>query len=228
MSEVPVKTPASSDSIVIVGAGGHGRGVFEILAASARARGAANPVRGFLDDAPGARASVAGLPILGGIDQAASLREQNRFLIGIGDPRARAKVAGVLDEIGVEYASAVHPSAVLYGDVSVGAGTVVAAGVVVAAATRLGPHTLLNLNATVGHDCEFGRFATVGPGANLGGNVRMEEGAFVGLNGTVLPGRALGAWSALGAGSVLLEDLVAGATAFGVPARVIRRTGEAR
>ena len=104
----------------------------------------------------------------------------------------------------------------------------VAAGVVVAAATQLGPHSLLNLNATVGHDCILGRFATVGPGANLGGNVRMEEGAFVGLNGTVLPGRALGAWSTLGAGSVLLEDLREATTAFGVPARVIRRIGEAR
>jgi sugar O-acyltransferase (sialic acid O-acetyltransferase NeuD family) len=228
VSEDAVGYEVPARGIVIVGAGGHGRGILEILAASARARGVASPVRGFLDDAPGTRASVAGVPILGGIRRAGELREQNQFVIGVGDPRARARVASALDEIGVEYARAVHPSAILYGDVSLEEGAVIAAGVVVAAATKLGAHALLNLNATVGHDCELGRFATIGPGANLGGNVRMEEGAFVGLNGTVLPGRSMGAWSTLGAGSVLLEDLRDATTAFGVPARVIRRAGEVR
>ena len=217
-----------SPGIVIVGAGGHGRGILEILIAAAEARGAGSPVRGFLDDAPDRRDMIAGLPLLGGTGRAAELKSAHRFVLGIGDPKTRAAVAAGLDELGVAYASAVHPSATLYRDVRLGDGTVVAAGAVVAAATRLGRHALLNLNATVGHDCELSDFATVGPGGNVGGNVRMGEGAFVALNGTVLPGRALGAWSILGAGSVLLEDLAAGATAFGVPARVVHRAGEDR
>lgn len=217
-----------SGSIVIVGAGGHGRGILEILTAFAEARGARCTVRGFLDDASGDRTTIAGLPIFGGLALAADFRAENQFVIGIGDPKARALVAKKLDELSVTYARAVHPSAVLYREVSLEDGAVVAAGVVVAAATRLGRHTLLNLNATIGHDCTLSSFSTVGPGANVGGNVRMGDGAFVGLNGTVLPGRNLGAWSTLGAGSVLLEDLREGATAFGVPARVVHRAGETR
>jgi acetyltransferase EpsM len=185
-------------------------------------------VRGFLDDAPGARTEVAGLPILGSIERASELRTENRFVIGVGDPRVRAAVARKLDGLAASYATAIHPSAILYREVSIGDGTVIGAGVVVAASTRLGPHSVINLNATVGHDCVLSAFATVAPGANLGGNVHMKEGAFVGLNGTVLPGRALGAWSMLGAGSVLLEDLGDGTTAFGVPARVVQRAGGSR
>lgn len=164
-----------SGGIVIVGAGGHGRGILEILHAAAEARGFPCPVRGFLDDAPGAPA-VAGFSILGSVERAAELRAENRFVIGIGDPRVRAAVARKLDEFSASYAIAVHPSAILYREVSIGDGAVIGAGVVVAASTRLGPHSIVNLNATVGHDCVLSAFATVAPGANLGGNVHMKEG----------------------------------------------------
>jgi sugar O-acyltransferase (sialic acid O-acetyltransferase NeuD family) len=214
------------EPILIVGAGGHGRGILEILRAVAAAAGAACPVAGFLDDDPYVLAATpGGLPVLGNLDEAPRLiGSGHRFLIGVGEPRIRSAVADRLAKNGAVFATAVHPSAVLYGDVSVAPGCVIGAGVIVAAGTRLCDHVLLNLNATVGHDCLLERFATVGPGANIGGNVTLGEGAFVGLNGTVVPGRSLGSASQLGAGSVLLEDLEAGCIAFGVPARVVGRT----
>jgi sugar O-acyltransferase (sialic acid O-acetyltransferase NeuD family) len=214
------------EPIVIVGAGGHGRGILEILRAVAAVAGAACPVAGFLDDDPGVLAAKpGGLPVLGSMEEAPRLiRGGHRFLIGVGEPRIRRAVADRLASNGAVFAAAVHPSVIMYGEVSVAPGCVLGAGVVVAAATRLCDHVLLNLNATVGHDCLLDRFATVGPGANIGGNVTMGEGAFVGLNGTVLPGRSLGPASQLGAGSVLLENLEAGCIAFGVPARVVGRT----
>ena len=214
------------EPVLIVGAGGHGRGILEILRAVAVVAGTACPVAGFLDDDPSVLAAMpGGLPVLGSLDEAPGLiRSGHRFLIGVGEPRIRRAVADRLAMNGAVFATAVHPSVIMYGDVSVAPGCALGAGVVVAAATRLCDQVLLNLNATVGHDCLLERFATVGPGANIGGNVRMGEGAFVGLNGTVLPGRGLGPASQLGAGSVLLDDLEAGCIAFGVPARVVGRT----
>lgn len=215
-----------NQSIVIVGAGGHGRGILEILRAEADAKGAACEVQGFLDDRAELRGGAcAGLPVLGRLDDAPRLAAEGaRFLLGIGDPQVRRQVVRRLG--GIPYGRAVHPSAVLYGEVEIGAGAVIAAGVVVAAATSLGEQVLLNLNATVGHDCRLAAYATVGPGANLGGFVVMGEASFVGLNGTVVPGRSLGAGSRLGPGSVLLEDLGDRRVAFGVPARVVDRVRE--
>ncbi len=207
--------------VIIVGAGGHGRGVLEILRAREAIGG--TDVRGFLDDSPErAGSEVAGVPVLGTIEQAGEWTDCH-FIIGVGDPEPRRRIAERLASHSVEYATAVHPKAVLYSDVEVGPGSVIAAGVVIAASTRLGAHTLVNLGATVGHDNQLAGFATVGPGANLGGFVRMEEASFIGLGGVVVPGKTLGAESKLGPGSVLLEDLDAGATAFGVPARVVDR-----
>ncbi len=218
------RTPGSSNGpIVILGAGGHGRGVLEILRAAAERDGSKCPVLGFLDDrAELFGGNCAGLPILGRIEEAERFDGQGAsFLMGVGDPLVRRALVTKLGEL--PYAGAVHPSAVLYGDVEYGAGAVIAAGVVVAAATRLGAHSLLNLNATVGHDCVLEDFATVGPGANLGGFVTMGEAAFVGLNATVVPGRRIGARARVGPGSVLLEDLKEERIAFGVPARVVDR-----
>jgi acetyltransferase-like isoleucine patch superfamily enzyme len=54
-----------------------------------------------------------------------------------------------------------------------------------------------------------------------GGEVTVGEGTFVGIGATVIPGRALGDWSTVGAGSLVSKDIPAGVTAVGVPARVI-------
>lgn len=206
--------------ILIVGAGGHGRGILEILVAA----GQGECVVGFLDDGLGSEHRVGGLPVVGTVASAASWSAKGAvFLLGVGEPLVRRTVARKLDALGAAFASAVHPRATLYREVEVGPGAVVAAGVVVAAKTTLGPHSLLNLNATVGHDCRLEAFATVAPGANLGGFVHMAEAAFVGLNGTVVPGRNLGRECRLGPGSVLLEDLGERRIAFGVPARVVDR-----
>jgi sugar O-acyltransferase (sialic acid O-acetyltransferase NeuD family) len=217
----------AESGVVIVGAGGHGRGILEILRAQARARGVDPAVGGFLDDDEALWGrTCGGVPIRGGLETAARLASEGHlFLVGVGEPAPRREVAERLSAEGARFATAVHPDATLYGDVEVGPGTVVAAGVVVAASTRLVAHNLLNLSATLGHDCVLEEFATVAPGANLGGGVRMGKASFVGLNGTVIPGLSLGEGARLGAGSVLLEDLPAGRVAFGVPARVVDRSG---
>ncbi|MEZ4651403.1 MAG: acetyltransferase [Candidatus Eisenbacteria bacterium] len=212
------------NGIVIIGAGGHGRGILEILRAAASDRSDAPAVHGFLDDhADLAGTTVGGVSVLGGLGLVPELAGRHHFLIGVGDPDPRREIALRLSEMEAEFATAVHPSAVIYGDVTLGPGTVIGAGVVIAANTTLGPHCLVNLGATVGHDCRLAAYATVGPGANLGGFVTMDEGSFVGLGGVVVPGKSIGSGSKLGPGSVLLEDLGPDRIAFGVPARVVDR-----
>src|SRR5262245_17083569 len=153
----------ASQPLIIAGAGGHGRGILEIVRAMfASGDDRWQPV-GFLDDDPNLRgAERGGLPVRGTLgDSDRFVKEGTAFLLGFGDPALRRRVAGPLARAGAVFAQAIHPSAVLYGDVEIGSGTVIAAGVVVAAGARLGPHALLNLNCTIGHDCILGPYATV-------------------------------------------------------------------
>jgi acetyltransferase EpsM len=54
----------------------------------------------------------------------------------------------------------------------------------------------------------------------LAGEVRVGEGALVGIGANVTPRRVLGPWSVIGAGAAVIADVPAAATAVGVPACV--------
>lgn len=53
--------------------------------------------------------------------------------------------------------------------------------------------------------------------------VRLCEGAFVGINATILPGVTIGKHAVVGSGAVVTHDVPDYATVAGVPARVISR-----
>jgi acetyltransferase-like isoleucine patch superfamily enzyme len=55
--------------------------------------------------------------------------------------------------------------------------------------------------------------------------VRLDEGCSIGAGATIADGVYVGAWSIIGAGAVVNENVPAHVTAAGVPARIIQRHG---
>ena len=193
-------------SIYIVGAGGHGAVIADILVASGRV------VRAFLDRAP-SRDSIAGLPVITGT----TLPEPDAaVIVAIGDNHTREVVAAQYQC----FATAIHPSAVVASGVEIGEGSVVMAGAVVNPGVRIGRHCIVNTQSSVDHDCIIGDFAHIAPGAILGGNVTLGRGAFIGLGGRVIHGIRIGEATIVGAGATVVEDLPESVVAWGVPARV--------
>jgi acetyltransferase-like isoleucine patch superfamily enzyme len=94
---------------------------------------------------------------------------------------------------------------------------------VVNTGTVIEDNVILNTGCTVDHHNYIGSHAHLAPGAHLGGDVRIGEGALVGIGTTVIPGRRIGDWAVVGAGSVVTRDIPPYTTAVGIPARVIKR-----
>ncbi len=205
---------------VIIGAGGHGKVVLDIL----RAAGMYRPM-GFIDADPSlAGCSVGGLPVLGPANQLSKLRQQKvkRAIVAIGDNAVRRSYATRLLEDGFELINAIHPTAVVSTSATVGRNVVIAAGAVVCTEVKLADSVIINTSAVVDHECEIGEAVHVAPMAALAGRVRVEAEAFIGMGARIIQCLTIGQRAVIGAGAVVLVDVAAGATVVGVPARVVK------
>lgn len=193
----------------MIGAGGHAKVVVEACLAAGWS------VLGTADDDPDR--TVFGLPHLGS-PEGLSPDPGVRAVLAVGSNAARRELARRLNGR-LEWASVVHPAAVVSPRARIGEGVVVFAGAVVQADTVVGRHVILNTGCRVDHDNELGDFCHVAPGAVLAGTVRLGEGVFVGAGAVAVPNRTLGAWCTVGAGGVVTRDTEPGLTYVGVPAR---------
>lgn len=207
------------DRLVIWGAGGHARVIADIVSLTN-----SYEVVGFLDDVqPEPRpVSFSNAPILGGAEQLEGLRSRGvgYIILGFGNCQARLDLARTARAVGFILATVIHPSAVVANGVIIGTGSVIAAGAVVGPGARLGENVIVNTGATVDHDCELADGVHVCPGVNLAGNVVVGAAAWIGIGATVIQKVCIGAGAIVGAGAVVLRDVPAGATVYGVPARV--------
>lgn len=203
--------------ILILGAGGHGKAVADLLLADGRFE-----VVGFLDAAPKAT-QVLGLPMLGDESLLAALAGQG---IGcahpaIGHNAARQAAAGRLQAAGFALPALIHPAAIIGAGVQLADGVAVLARAVIGPDARIGALALINTGAIVEHDCVLEEAAHIGPGTVLAGGVRVGAGALIGAGAVIRPGIAIGAGAVVGAGAAVVEDVAPGATVMGVPARPV-------
>ncbi|MER7561394.1 acetyltransferase [Streptomyces sp. NPDC097941] len=209
--------------LVIVGAGGFARETAQAVADTG-----AFELLGHLDDNADLHGTdVAGVPVLGGCDLIHELPEA-RVVICVGNPRdyaARARLVRRLALPEERYATVVHPSAVVSADSGIGPGSVLLAHCVLTAAVRVGAHVAVMPQVVLTHDDVVEDYATLTSGVRLGGGVRLERGAYVGSGALVREGATVGAWSQIGMGSAVLDDVPPGEVWVGSPARRLRAAG---
>ncbi len=204
--------------LLIVGAGGLGREAATWAEAMPEETRSWGCVAGFLDTDPDALSGTnCPWPLLGSEDDVV-FEEEDRVLVALGDPRAKARVVARLASR-IRFATVIHPSVVIGPGSRVGEGSLLCPGVVVTADVKVGNHVLLNVAATVGHDAQMGDFCTLAPHTHLAGRATLGEGVFLGSHAAVLPGAKVGEWARVGAGSVVLRRVPSDVTVHGNPAR---------
>lgn len=205
-----------ADDLVIVGAGGHGRETLDVIEAVNEEKTQWRFL-GFVDDGE-VRADRLRRREAEVVDEADLDPEKVRYVIGIGDPAARERVADRMTRSGFAPATLVHPTATVGGDSRLADGVVLAAGARVTTNVSLGRHTQLNVGACVSHDSEVGEFVTFSPGVFVNGECTIGNRAFFGTGAIVIPRCSIGEDAKVGAGAVVLSDVSAETTVVGVPA----------
>jgi UDP-perosamine 4-acetyltransferase len=202
-------------AILVLGAGGHGKAIIDLLLADGGWR-----VAGVVDAAPRV-AAVLGAPVLGDEAMLAGLAAAGIAAAhpAIGDNAQRIAAAARLRAAGFALPALVHPAAIIGHGARLEEGAAVLARAVIGPDVRIGRLALINTGAIVEHDCLVEEAAHLAPGAVLGGGVRIGSGAMVGAAAVIRPGVTIGAGAVIGAGAAVLADVPPGATMGGVPAR---------
>jgi UDP-perosamine 4-acetyltransferase len=205
-------------AILVLGSGGHGKAVLDLLMAHGGWR-----IAGVVDGAPRV-AAVLGVPVLGDETAVAGLVADGVAAAhpAIGHNAQRIAAGSRLLAAGFALPPLVHPAAVIGHGATLGEGVAVLARAVVGPDARIARLALVNTGAIVEHDCDIGEAAHIAPGAVLAGGVRIGAGAMVGAGAVIRPGVIVGAGAIIGAGAAVLADVPPGVTVAGVPAQPLR------
>lgn len=199
-------------NVYLYGASGHGKVIKDILNANGM------KVEAYVDDNPNVN-ECAGRPVL---HDATGL---SPMIVSVGVNHIRKMIVERLQAANsnVEFATAIHPSAVVSSSAKIGKGTVVMAGAVINADAVIGEHCIINTGATIDHDVVLEDYVHVAPGVNISGATHVGEGTWIGVGSCVIQCQNIGKWSFVGAGSVVVKDVPDGVVAYGNPCKVVRK-----
>lgn len=192
----------------LYGASGHAKVIIDIL----KAQGI--EVKALIDDNQDLE-SLCGHPVIH------SAENCSPTIISIGNNAVRQKIA---NQLNCDFATAIHPSAIISPSAQIAEGSVVMQGAIVQADAQIGKHCIINTGATVDHECVIGDYAHISPNATLCGNVHVGEGTQIGAGSVVVPNVKIGKWSLICAGSVVTKDIPDYCIAAGNRCKVLKTT----
>lgn len=190
----------------LFGASGHGKVIKEIVEADG------NCVDAFVDD-------NLSIDVFCGRRVLHDATGLSPIIVSIGNNSVRKTI---VDKLSCNFATAIHPSAIISPSATIDEGTVVMAGAILNADTVIGRHCIVNTGASVDHDCQIADFAHIAPHATLAGGVTVGECSWIGAGAVVKQYVNIGRNCIVGAGAVVLNDVPDGTTVVGVPARIIK------
>lgn len=201
---------------LLVAAGGLGRESAAALSA-AGVRAVA-----FVDEDPATHGrSVAGVPVLGGLEHAGRLASAP-ITVTAGKGTARELLVERLRSVhspGAALTSIVHPAASIGARCRIGVGSVVLAGAVLTCDVTVGEHVVVMPNAVLTHDVVVEDYVTICAGVSVGGSALLRRASYIGMNASIREGTTIGARAVIGMGAAVVSDQPDGETWVGVPAR---------
>lgn len=209
--------------VFVIGSSGHAKVVIDIIEKEGK-----HQIIGLLSRDQAAGEFVFGYEILGKQEELSALLKTHPadgIFVAVGDNATRAKVAEFLKENHpqLEIASAIHPSAIIGRDVTIGAGTVIMAGVVINPSSQIGRYCIINTHASIEHDCTLADFASLAPNVTTGGDCQIGAYSAIGISATLLHGIQIGEETVIGANALVNKNIPPLTVAYGTPAKVIRK-----
>ncbi|HOI43907.1 MAG TPA: hypothetical protein PK523_13265, partial [Elusimicrobiales bacterium] len=150
--------------VVLLGAGGHAKCVIDAIRAGREYEPACA-----LDPSVVEGGTVLGVKIVGPDSALPRLARGGLSLAFValgstGDPKKRAALWKLAEDLGLDFPNIIHPSAMVSPNATLGRGIYVGAGAIVNAGAVIEDGCIINSGAIVEHDCRLGLFVHIAPG----------------------------------------------------------------
>jgi len=205
--------------LIIVGAGGHSRPI--IATALLQGRWC---VSGVVDISfYGQKETILDIPVLGGLKVIETFDPTlTDVFIAIGNNDERRGVYNSLEKKGYQFPSIVHPTAFICDSAVMGKGNYVGPFAHLGPNVCVGNGNILNTSANLEHEVRVEDFSQVAPNAVICGRSQIGSCVFIGANATVIEQLVITHGTVIGAGSVIVKDVLEPNKKFvGVPGRII-------
>lgn len=215
--------------LVILGAEGQARTVFDSLLYQSQATNEDYEILGFIADKEFTKTTTqiyAGRDILGGIDWLAKYSKEVLVVNGIVKPATIHKLTTAAKKVGAKFHTLIEPSAVVSPSAILGEGVVVRSQAVINANCRVGNFVVVNVFCALGHDNLVEDYVVLPGRVSTAGYVTLKEGVFIGMGGIVGEKVTLGRWSTVGGMAFVNKDVPPNSTVVGIPATVVKTKEE--
>jgi sugar O-acyltransferase (sialic acid O-acetyltransferase NeuD family) len=160
--------------------------------------------------------TLLGIPVL----PDSEIRPGQQISIGIGASEIRERVVDSLPK-DIVYPTLIHPNAIVSRWVSLDFGCVVCAGVIITCQINIGKQAQLNLQTTIGHDCQIGNYFTSAPSVNISGECSFGNHIYFGTCSAVRDTVQICDNVIIGMGAIVVKNINEPGTYIGIPAKKI-------
>ncbi|SDS69205.1 sugar O-acyltransferase, sialic acid O-acetyltransferase NeuD family [Formosa sp. Hel1_31_208] len=162
-------------------------------------------------------------PVLNSFEEASAhfLREDKRFILGLGNPKLRKQMYDAFTALGGVVTSTVSTNTSIghYG-IAIGEGSNIFDRAVLSSHVSLGICTIVYYGVILTHDTQIGNFVDISPGAILLGRSSVGDYTQIGSHATILPDISIGKNVVVAAGAVVTKNVPDNCMVAGVPAEI--------
>ena len=206
-------------NISIIGAGFYGEAILEL------ADNCGFKVTGFYDDNKEKRGMlILGVPILGSVDDLFTQNiEKKNFAVAIGNNNIRRNILEKIRLKGGNTPSLIHSSAEISSYTKIGKGVYIQPKSVIWTKVIIEDDCIISPLSLICHHSIMKKGSFLSNLSSIGANIIIEENVFIGMGSTIMSGiTRIGANSIIGAGSVVIHDVLPNTIVTGNPARVLK------
>lgn len=142
------------------------------------------------------------------------------FVCGLAFPEIKRHCVELLKSRGAQFATIIHPTALISKFSEIGEGTVITQRSGLNTNTKVGNFVTL-LESRMGHDSSIGDFSTLSGDCNINGHVSIGQDVYVSCGVSIAPSKKIGDGAKIGIGSIVISNVKPGVTVFGNPAKIV-------